>query len=407
MRRLLTLPLTAALGAGLLVGVVASAAPASAAIAPGARFVGVDPVRLVDTRDGVGALGPGGTLTLDLRDRVPITASAVVLDLTADAPTQAGYLTVYAADGAQPATSNLNKRAGETRSNSVTATLPADGSRRLVIVNQAGSTQVVVDLFGFYDLSAVGTGTGTSYYSYPGPIRVTDTRQNGQRLQPGGAYTVDAVPPAGVSGVTGVAVNLTAVAPSGPGFLTAWNGISTRPTVSSVNFGRDPATPNFAIVPAYEDTRGVIHFTVVAGVSAVDLVVDYLGVYGRPGAVNGSYYLALTPRRTSDTRTLAYRPFPNSSVICTVDGRLGRSTAVNLTITAVDPTTATYLTAYPGPGGPPLASTVNAVPGQVVANAAQVSDSNGGSPLVYNQAGRVDILCDYEGYFRAEGSEPG
>jgi hypothetical protein len=128
--------------------------------APGApdSFVPVAPVRLVDTRRGVGGgpLAAGKSINIKAyayacSSPCPQTA-AIVANATVTAPTRAGFLTVYPYQGTLPNASNLNFTAGETIPN-LTMTQTTSGA---VTVHNAsgGTTQLVVDEYGYFINSA-------------------------------------------------------------------------------------------------------------------------------------------------------------------------------------------------------------------------------------------------------------
>ena len=71
--------------------------------------------------------------------------------------------------------------------------------------------------------------------------------------------------------------------------------------------------------------------------------------------------------------------------------------AVNLTV--VGPTAAGFLTVYPTGGGRPLASAINFVPGDVIANAAVVKLGVGGAMSIFNSSGYTNVVVDVVGYF--------
>lgn len=369
------------------------------------RYVAVDPTRLVDTRDTGTPLGEGASLPIDLADRVPADATAVVVNLTADAPTQPGYLTVYPADAARPETSSLNKRAGETRSNAVTVALPSSGSRLVSVFNQAGTTQVVVDLFGYYVPTTSASSEAASYYPFSSPFRALDSR-SGARIGPTGGAAIVLPSPAGVSGVVAVAVNLTAVDPTGPGYLTAWaGGDLPRPAVSNVNYGYDAATPNSAVVPAYQDGDG-IHFTVANSVGVTDVLVDVAGLYAAAGGADATAYVPVPPTRLTDTRGNGTTLGPSGTVDTVVpaaEGDLPR--AANVNVTAVGATVPTYVSVYPSDVDRPGVSTLNPAVGQAVPNAAQTLLSAGGAFRVFNYSGAVDVVADLQGYFVRDGGD--
>ena len=79
---------------------------------------------------------------------MPAGASAAVLNVTAVDPTENGYLTVFPEGTTQPVVSNLNFAPKEIVANLVTVPLSAAGG--ISIYNFAGSTDVVVDVEGYY-----------------------------------------------------------------------------------------------------------------------------------------------------------------------------------------------------------------------------------------------------------------
>jgi hypothetical protein len=114
------------------------------------------PARICDTRSNQPqnqctgkTLGAGQTLTISVTGTglVPSSATAVVINVTATDTTSSGYLTVFPS-GAVPLASNLNWAAGATVPNLVIATLNSAGG--LSIYNDAGTTDVVVDVLGWY-----------------------------------------------------------------------------------------------------------------------------------------------------------------------------------------------------------------------------------------------------------------
>jgi hypothetical protein len=124
----------------------------------GATFTPVTPTRMLDTRTA----GTGGTdeplqpkaaraLQITGVDGVPADTSsvtAVVLHVTVVNPTAASFLTLYADGTAQPTTSNLNFVAGQLISNLAVVPLGANGA--IDLLNNLGTTDVVVDISGYY-----------------------------------------------------------------------------------------------------------------------------------------------------------------------------------------------------------------------------------------------------------------
>ncbi|HWG73634.1 MAG TPA: hypothetical protein VG184_06235, partial [Acidimicrobiales bacterium] len=119
------------------------------------------PVRICDTRTGNPSallgpatqcngnpLGSGSVRTVSVEGfGAPATATAVVLNVTAVAPTQNTFLTVFPG-GIPPTASDLNPAEGSTEPNMVVASVGAGGV--VDIYNLTGSINVVFDLEGWY-----------------------------------------------------------------------------------------------------------------------------------------------------------------------------------------------------------------------------------------------------------------
>ncbi len=87
-----------------------------------------------------------------------------------------------------------------------------------------------------------------------------------------------------------------------------------------------------------------------------------------------------------------------------IAGRAGIPTpgvdAVVVNLTGIDPTTSTYLTAYPSGGSVPNTSTINLPPNGVTPNLAVVKLGPDGTINIYNAAGTTPTLVDILGYIR-------
>jgi hypothetical protein len=120
----------------------------------GAQFQGIQPTRLLDTRDGTGGirgqLGAGGNLSLQVNgtNGIPSSAVAIVANLTVTDTTGSSYLTAWPDLANRPTASDLNWVAGQTVPNLVVVALGTNG--KLDIYNAAGSTDVILDVVGYY-----------------------------------------------------------------------------------------------------------------------------------------------------------------------------------------------------------------------------------------------------------------
>ncbi|MEU3572818.1 hypothetical protein AB0E96_31005, partial [Kitasatospora sp. NPDC036755] len=120
----------------------------------GSAFSPTTPVRLLDTRGGVGAragtVGGGGIVSVPVTalEGVPATGvTAVVLNVTVTEPTADSHLIVHPHGTARPAVSNINFTAGQTRANMVVVPV-VDG--RVTFFNNWGDTHVIADLNGYF-----------------------------------------------------------------------------------------------------------------------------------------------------------------------------------------------------------------------------------------------------------------
>jgi hypothetical protein len=118
----------------------------------GARFFGLEPRRVYDTRAANSpSLGPGETRAVPLAGAgtgVPTNAVAVAANLTVVAPSAPGYLTLFPPGAPQPEASVINFDRLETVANLGTVTLNGTGATN--VFNPAGQTHVVFDVAGWF-----------------------------------------------------------------------------------------------------------------------------------------------------------------------------------------------------------------------------------------------------------------
>ena len=116
-----------------------------------AEYVEVPSTRVFDTRlpaHGAAKLAGGGTAHVQIVGAVvPPNARSVVLNVTADGPDAAGFLTVYPGTAAQPPTSNVNYLAGQSIPNAVIVGLGPTGT---VDVFTSSTAHVIVDVVGYF-----------------------------------------------------------------------------------------------------------------------------------------------------------------------------------------------------------------------------------------------------------------
>ena len=413
---------------GSLFGAVALAAvmlPAQADAAPVAKvdaasvdpatpegtFFPLTPSRILDTREGngapVGPLGGGKTLQLQVGGRggVPsANVSTVVLNLTVTDPTSSGFLTVYPTGVARPTVSNLNFTPNWTGANAVTVPLGTGG--KIDIYNPAGNVSVIADVVGYYATEDAPTKGGNYRQVIPG--RVLDTRDDGfGPVDPLQAVTFAVTFGDGSkdSHVRAFAVNITAVGGTKGGFLTAWNGVGTQPTASTLNFGKNVAVPNFAVVPTAPcDWAECGYVSPMIGIyngsgGTTHIIVDIVGYYD-DSTLGGLRFVPMTPTRITDTRDANVPLGPASVRSFSASSVSGDQTYALVTnVTGIDPSNSTFLTLWSGDVERPDVSNLNLLPHEVRANAAYVGIADDFTYSVYNPANTVHMALDVTGTF--------
>jgi IPT/TIG domain len=410
------------------------------------NYVPVTPFRILDTRrsscvqcSGL-ALGPGSTRRVALTgvaglpsgtDPIPLTATAVVLNVTAVGSTTGGFLAVYPTGTTRPGVSNLNFGAGTVTPNLVTATLGQGGA--VDIYNPTGTVNVVADVAGYFSPEPSSDSTGE--FHPIAPERVCDTRSScwGHAAVKGGTSVVVNVTGDGGIPSDGTAeaavLNLTAVAGSAATYLSVFPtnssggceyGAGAPPGFSTINVTAGKVEANRAFVtlgpasPEGPDTSVCVY----NAVGAINVVLDANGWFGDSGSPAGSQYQAIGPSRICDTRAGSGLPCASHTLgarefgVVKVAGVAGVPTgspmvqAVMANVTAIAPSQATFLVLYPSNlTSPPLASDINLVADAVVPNLTVVQlDTSGdldvGDMDVFNGAGDANLVIDVEGWFQ-------
>ena len=258
----------------------------NAKAAQGGEFVPLAPVRILDTRAGVGAdaapLGPGAHLDLQVMGAGPVPASgvaAVVMNLTATNTGAASYLTAWPTGQAMQTTSNLNFVAGQSVPN--LAVIPLGDGGRVSIFNFDGNTDVIGDVVGFYTLPGVPMGGGL--FHAMAPQRFLDTRPEADHSTMSNGQTVftQITGRSGIPGdAVGVVANVTATNTTVPGFLTVFPDALPQPLTSSLNFvGGEPGVPN--LVMSKLGAAGNIGIYNFSPGGTTDAVVDVVGYYAK------------------------------------------------------------------------------------------------------------------------------
>jgi len=373
----------------------------------GQRYTAADPVRVLDTRSGLGAsagrLGAGQTLDLQVTGTagVPAGAKAVVLNVTGVGATARTDLRAYPTPvtyGPAPSVSSLNLDPGSTRANLVTVAIGNLGKVRLR--NTGGSVHVVADLAGWY-----APATGSTFRAVD-PVRLLDTRRTAA-VGPGGRLDLRVGGTGPVpAGATAVALTVTAVGATAPTDVRVYPtgaDAAAVPQVSNINVPSAAPVPNLVVVRLGAD--GTVRLRNASG--RVHLLADLAGYYSADPA--GELFRPVTPRRVLDTRvrlgTAAGSPTrlgPGGTTTLTVGGATTVprvATAAVLNLTGVAATARTDLRVYPGTAGtPPGVSNLNLERGSTAADLAVVKLGDA-SVRIRNSSGTVGVVVDAAGWF--------
>ncbi|WP_128985140.1 N-acetylmuramoyl-L-alanine amidase, partial [Streptomyces roseicoloratus] len=202
--------------------------------ASGSTHSNLGPLRMMDTRTGLGVpqakVGPGAVVDLQVTGTqgVPATGvTAVVLNVTATAPTAGSFVSVYPSGTTRTSASNLNFLAGQTIPNLVIVPVGADG--KVSFYNKSGSVDLIADITGYFSTDPAGAS-----HVNLGPLRMMDTRYGlgvpKAKVGPGGVVSLQVAGAQGVpaTGVTAVVLNVTATAPTAGSFVSVYPSGTTR-----------------------------------------------------------------------------------------------------------------------------------------------------------------------------------
>ena len=334
---------------------------------------------------------------------VPADATAVTVNVTVTGTTAASFLTLWPTGTAKPTASNLNWVAGQTIANAVTVKVGAGG--KVSVFNPSGSTQVILDVVGWYDRSGSGAG-----YSPLTPARVVDSRpppeQVGAYGTPWGAGTDREVQVAGVGGVPAdaeaVVANVTVTGTTAESFLTVYPDGAARPTASSLNWRSGTTIPNAVTVKV--GTGGKVRVFNNAG--SAHVIVDVVGWFA---AGSGAGFHPIAPVRVQDSRPAPaqvgahgtpWAAGTSRTVAVSTAGAVpaeAKAVLANVTVTATS--AESFLAVWDTGSARPAASSLNWRSGVTIANAVTTKVGAGGTISVFNNSGTVHVIADAAGWY--------
>jgi len=248
------------------------------------------------------------------------------------------------------------------------------------------------------------------------PCRVLDTRPgiSPPFLQGGGERLIPVPQSACGIPASAKAYSLNAtVVPYGPlSYLTLWPASAPRPLVSTLNSFDGRIVANAAIVPA--GANGAIS---AFATNSTELILDINGYFTDGDQPDAVPFNTVNPCRLADTRFSSGftgllgspgltggvgRNFPVLSANCGLPPG-ARAYSLNATVVPAGPLS--YLTLWPTGVVQPFVSTLNALEGTIVANAALVPSGINGAVSAY-ATGNTDLILDVNGYFGSQGQNP-
>jgi len=292
---------------GKALGASCAATPTSAAPAlprTALDYVPLAPHRVANTASGKGVaercrLGAGGRVDVKVLGRggVPKTGvAAVAVNVSVRSSSAPATLRAFPAGAGAPAAATVS--VGQRRGSTGLTVLPVGGDGRVSLTTTRGSTDVALDVVGYYRSS----GLAASLYRPLVPSRVLDTRdgaplagKQARKLTLGG---IAGIPD---SGVTAVALSVTASGSGRKGGVAVYPAGGDPSGVSAVSFPAGEAATNEVIAATSRSGKVVLHNR---SKGEVNLRVDVLGWYGPASAGNGhgGAYLPVQPKQVIDTR---------------------------------------------------------------------------------------------------------
>jgi hypothetical protein len=254
----------------------------------------------------------------------------------------------------------------------------------------------------------------TQFVPLTQPCRAVDTRPGsggGGPIQ-GGTFQNFAISGAGSCGIFASAAAYSmnvSVVPGGPlGYLTVWPTGQSQPLASTLNSLDGRIKANAAIIPAGASGEISVYAT-----NTTNVIVDINGYFAPVSGSTLAFY-PLPPCRVADTRHSNYpqglgppyltggqeRAFPIlNATTCNIPSS---AAAYSLNFSVVPHGPLGYMTVWPTGQPRPVVSTLNDIPGQIIANAAIVVAGTSSDVSVY-PTNDTDLIIDINGYFAQAG----
>jgi hypothetical protein len=366
----------------------------------GGDYVPFSSARVVlDTRAGTGgvtgARGANSTTSVPALGVSGIPSAGVsglVLRVLVVTPSAAGYVTVYPDGVTRPNLSTVDFNASQTISNFAVVQPGADG--KLAVYNQAGTTQVRIEVQGYFTSAPSGTNGGEVPMTQ---VRAIDTL-NGvgtakAKIPSGGTLTVSLLAGGVPATASAVSASVTVPTPTSAGSVTMVPTGTSSSAVTLIDYEDGINNTSGATIPL--GANGAVTFT-NRGPAPVDLIVDTMAYFSK-SATDGAGF------RPLGARVFGGSVPANSTIDVVVSGTNGMPTrgvaGAALSFGYSGPNAGT-LRAWPvGAAEPGIALTQHAADGRHRSSAVVRPGTDGKIRIRNNSTFASQVYVDVEGWY--------
>lgn len=387
-------------GGGPGVGPVTTAAPAPAPppapaptpVPPSGATVGssvrlglVPPVRVVDTRAGVGGGRVPANTTVAFavggKGEVPVSFAAALVELFVSSPSAAGTIVAFSCDNPPPLAASVAYGRGQIVGNLVHVGV-VNGQ---VCVRSSAATDVIIDV-----VAADGARSAAGVAAIA-PTRIYDSRAAAGRLAAGEVRAIAASGVAGVPPSNGITLTLTAVSASATGTLKVWPCDRSAPGVPVLVVTSGATASATAVSKVAADGTICVSSTV-----ATDVVIDVMSAWAIGGA---SALRTVHPARVHDTRDSGSKVAAGGVLEVAVAGRGGVGASAKLVSAAVSVTgVGARGTVAVWPCGQPRPATAMMTIYPGVTSTATALVGLGGGRMCLSPTASAHLIVDVTGY---------
>lgn len=371
-------------------------------------FVPVAGTRIVDTRSGTGlpkaVVASGDTKTIQVTGNagVPAGASGVVVTMIAvNKEAKIGTLTPFAYGAPQPKNSFQYQESQDT---AMSAQVALSSNGKLSINNSGSSTDLVVDVQGYF----TAAGKGGAMFT-PAAGRAYDTRAGSNTaLGTNETRSIQLANVAGIpamgSGVTAVVITLTAVhSDDSEGRAIVWADGTSRPSITSMDYVAGSTRSNMVTVPLGANGK----IDLYNNGTATEYVIDIQGWYATSKApAVGSQFVSASgkivdTRSGQGTTTLAANTWSTVQISGVAGIPTTGVTAVSVMAVVAESSGSGTLTVRPS-------GTISELPVMLYADKSAANTSNSaimtlgtGGKIDVKATTKADVILSLEGYYTA------